>query len=602
MDSLKKSFSFILRNRTGKIWVALTAIAALFEGFVPFILVWITKSIFDLVAKALRTSQSDLYLHAIWMLLLFVLINLLAAAIRFMNEFYTQKTQSRLDHDLEYLLIKKVANDPISNFDIPDYHNHFSRLQGSVGNKIILPVQNIFATLKQTISCVTFICYLTTIHWSLVLLAIVSCIPLIVMQFKLVRVRFFTNLYQTPLFREINYLKYLLTARENVKEIRIFGLANHLLNKWSEKYLNRASEILKVQTKQTMLKLGVEINSALIYLLATSTLLLMTRANFITFSIGDFFAIIQSVQNLQHSFNELNSIFSKIYESNMYVSDFQNFMKNDQEKSTQRDIKTLSQPLTKGIVVDKLSFSYGQGKTPVLENVSFEIKPGEKVAIVGANGSGKTTLIKCLIGLYPVSYGSIYINGIDINEISKADLRKNITVIFQDFIKYHFSIRENIAIGNVDAISNLDEISRVSQLTGIHEYINVLPDQYETKLGNVLTEGIDLSGGQWQKIALSRALFSDGQIIVLDEPTSSMDPLAELDIFNSFEALVSEKTAIFISHRLAVSRIADKILVMKAGRLVEQGTHEELMKKEKEYYSMFMAQAKWYEKDKSGVA
>ncbi|WP_442865131.1 ABC transporter ATP-binding protein [Alkalihalobacillus sp. CinArs1] len=229
----------------------------------------------------------------------------------------------------------------------------------------------------------------------------------------------------------------------------------------------------------------------------------------------------------------------------------------------------------------------------VLDNVSFTISPGEKVAIVGDNGSGKTTLVKCLLGMYPVSTGEIVVDGMNINEYDPSTLKNSMTGIFQDFMQLPFTVRENITLGDIDRDDDL-LMRKVVKQSGIFDTIQKFPDQFETRLGKLLGDGEDLSGGQWQKLALARALFSKANIIILDEPTASLDPLTELKIFDQFKQITEDKTTIYISHRMAAARLADRILVMKAGKVVEVGSHEELIARGNDYYDMFTSQAQWY--------
>ncbi|MGG1513743.1 ATP-binding cassette domain-containing protein, partial [Brevibacillus agri] len=246
------------------------------------------------------------------------------------------------------------------------------------------------------------------------------------------------------------------------------------------------------------------------------------------------------------------------------------------------------------IFIKNLSFKYPKSNQLVLNGITIHIRPGEKVAIVGDNGSGKSTLVKCLMGLYQVEKGSVFYDDIDIVNIDNCDLHKNMTAIFQDFMKYAFTVMDNISFGDIHNTHDFELVKRIGIQTGVDDFVKKMPKDYDTLLGKILGEGEDLSGGQWQKIAIARSLFRDSKILILDEPTSSLDPLKELEVYEQFNSMTNGKTVIFISHRMAAARMADKIIVLKNGKVAECGTHDDLMFLKSEYYQMYSVQAKWY--------
>ncbi|WP_230077868.1 ABC transporter ATP-binding protein [Brevibacillus sedimenti] len=312
-------------------------------------------------------------------------------------------------------------------------------------------------------------------------------------------------------------------------------------------------------------------------------------------SIGDFIAIIQAIQGTQGTLNRISTLLAKLYEEKLYIKDFYQFFEIKEPRiEINKGQEPFPTPIQRGITFENVSFRYIHGDRDVLSNVSFHINPQEKIAIIGQNGSGKTTLIKCLMGLYPPLHGQIKIDGKNIFDIDQKQLLSNITVIFQDFIRYHLTVRENIAVGDIKRMDDWERIQAVAKVSGTDSFIQQFALGYETPLGRLLVDGEDLSGGQWQKIALARALFRDSQVVILDEPTASLDPIAEMEIFQNFKLLADKKIAIFISHRMAASRMADRIIVMKEGKIVEMGTHEELMELRQEYYHMYTMQAQWF--------
>ncbi|MNI47443.1 putative ABC transporter ATP-binding protein [compost metagenome] len=250
--------------------------------------------------------------------------------------------------------------------------------------------------------------------------------------------------------------------------------------------------------------------------------------------------------------------------------------------------------IAKEIAVRNLSFSYPSRPEPVLKNISFTIKPGQIVAIVGENGAGKSTLVNCLVGLYREFSGDVLFDEVPIKDIPETDLRWIISAVFQDFVRFELSVKENIGFGDLSRLEDPDMLEAAASRSGFLEVIDQLPEGFETLLGPAFEGGQELSVGQWQKLALARSFVKPSQIIVLDEPTASMDPMAEAELFKRFAELASGKITFLISHRLASCRLADQILVLKDGELIEQGTHDSLMKRQGEYCRMYTTQAKGY--------
>ncbi|HHP1091135.1 ABC transporter ATP-binding protein [Bacillus thuringiensis] len=314
-------------------------------------------------------------------------------------------------------------------------------------------------------------------------------------------------------------------------------------------------------------------------------------------TVGDYVALMSAIITIQSTLGSIGMNVGKIFEINLYVKNLFEFLQL--KNPLQNKEKTLSFPESdfSKIEVKNLSFNYPNQNQTTLKNINFTIKRGERIAIVGENGAGKTTLTNCLLGLYIPSNGGIYFDNININNIKISSLRKNISAVFQDFVKYHYTIRENVGFGNLEDLHNNEKIYSGLHQVNLDSLINKFPLGIDAILGKEFKNGQDLSGGQWQRIAIARAFLSEAEILILDEPTSAIDPKAELEIFNCFQNLAQGKTAFMISHRLGPARLADKILVLKEGILVEQGTHEDLMKLNGEYTRMYNAQANMYKEN-----
>jgi ABC-type multidrug transport system fused ATPase/permease subunit len=308
-------------------------------------------------------------------------------------------------------------------------------------------------------------------------------------------------------------------------------------------------------------------------------------------TIGGYVTLIQAIQQIQSYLNTATFNATNIMQQSLYLNDYFEFMNFTEDKVDLSTVENKNFPnsLSREISFKQVNFSYNNSKK-VIDNITLNINAGEKVAIVGENGSGKTTLIKCLLGLYEISSGDILFDGVSIKSINKKDLTENVTALFQDFQKYSYTVKENIAFGNINSMDNMELISKNAKLTGADIIINKLDQGYNTYLNRDLYNGEDLSGGQWQKIALSRAMIRNSQIIILDEPTSALDPFSENKIYEQFNSLTSDKTVIYISHRMSTTRFADRILVLKDGKIIEDGSFEKLMSKQGEFFQMYQIQ------------
>jgi ATP-binding cassette subfamily B protein len=283
-----------------------------------------------------------------------------------------------------------------------------------------------------------------------------------------------------------------------------------------------------------------------------------------------------------------------LYENSLFLNDLYEFLDLERKIAEPDQPLPVPAPMQVGITFDHVNFQYPNSPREVLRDVSLEIEPGEVIALVGENGSGKTTLIKLLCRLYEPTSGQIKLDNINLNRFESPQLRQHISIIFQDYVKYNLTARENIRFGNLDIADESESIVEAARRADAHDVIASLPRGYDTVLGKLFESGEELSIGQWQKVALARAFLRDSQIIVLDEPTSAMDPKAEYEVFLKFRELLNGRSAILISHRLSTVRMADRIYVLDKGSIVESGTHSELMKRAGTYADLFEKQAQHY--------
>jgi ATP-binding cassette subfamily B protein len=302
----------------------------------------------------------------------------------------------------------------------------------------------------------------------------------------------------------------------------------------------------------------------------------------------------QAFQRGQDALREVLNSLAGLYEDNLFLFNLQEFLESKPKVIEPSHPQPIPQLKQKGIQFHHVSFQYPSSNRKGLEDISLTIQPGEVVALVGENGAGKTTLIKLLCRLYDPTAGTITFEGVDLKDLATDDLRRQISIVFQDYAKYHLTANENIWLGNIDLPPHDEHIEKAARKAGADDVIKSLPKGYETMLGNWFEDGEELSIGQWQKIALARAFLRDAQIIVLDEPTSALDPKAEAQVFEKFRQLLEGQSAILISHRLSTIKMADRIYLLEHGTITESGTHQELMQLGGTYAHLFETQAQHY--------
>nr|WGD63213.1 ABC transporter ATP-binding protein [Bacillus subtilis] len=324
-------------------------------------------------------------------------------------------------------------------------------------------------------------------------------------------------------------------------------------------------------------------------------MLLINQISHNVLSIGDYVALLGAVTTVQILFSSIGGNLGSIFETAIFNNALMELLEYEVKNETGYEKVRVEE--VEGLRLENVSFSYPGTDTMVLDNICMEINKGENISIVGYNGSGKTTLIKCLIGLYEVNQGDVYINEINLKEINKESFYQRVSAIFQDFFKYKYSVRENVAFGDLEKLQNDKEIYRSLENVGLSEKIKNFESKLETYLTREIPDGSDLSGGEWQRIAIARGFLKDCDLIILDEPTAAVDPIMELEIFELFNSLSKNKTTLTISHRLGPTKFSDRIIVMDKGRIVEEGSFHSLMEQKGLYYQMYQSQSNWYKEE-----
>jgi ATP-binding cassette subfamily B protein len=453
-------------------------------------------------------------------------------------------------------------------------------------------MSNVLSQLQDIITIITLVAGLTIFEPWLILLLVIAIIPSFINEIRFSRSSYSLARSWTPERRELDYLRFIGASDVTAKEVKLFGLADFLSKRFS-KLAHRYYEVNKrLAIRRSVWGSVFHLIGDLSYYGAYVLIIFRTVAGSLT--LGDLTFLAGSFARLRNQLQTIFSRFSQITESALYLKDYFDFMDMESKVLPQSEIAPIPKVIERGFRFENVSFRYPGMEELVLDDISFTLRPGEKLALVGENGAGKTTLIKLLLRLYEPTEGIIHLDDIDIRNFDKLKYQELFGAIFQDFVRYYFTARENIGVGMVDAMEDTDRVVGAAERSLADEVIAALPKQYEQILGRRFAEGKELSGGQWQKIALARAYMKDAKVIILDEPTSSLDAKAEYAAFERFIDLTKEKTAVIISHRFSTVRLADRILVLKNGKILEQGSHEALLEENGLYAELFRLQAKGY--------
>lgn len=583
---LKRAYGFIWK--IGKSWILRSILFSVLLGVLPVATVWVTKELVNSVSDSIN-GNSNFQLPFILLLLQFSLM-VTDAIARHAQDYYDREMTIRTNFEIEGSIMTKVESIPFKYFDQPSFHDQLARIQNNAGSSFLSPVKNLFLLLESLISVVGLLVFLFSIHWTLGVISISALIPIVLIKTFYGNQQFWLNYYLTPIGRETSFIKALLTQREFGMEIKTFNLSTYLKQRWSERFQENASKSLLLLKKSKKAEIGLDGLSSFFYISAAGILIWLTKSSAVR--IGEFVAIGQAVHSTQQTVSIISSSIASIYEDGLYINDYYSFIDSNFSELERRGEKVeFPNKIIEGIAVNNISLKYPNSEEFALKNISFRVKPGEKIAIIGHNGSGKSSLMKCLLGLYIPNEGDILIDGLNLNSISSLSRRKNITAIFQDFIKYPFTVKENIYFSDIERAEDFSEIVKAAQASKADTFVSTLPSQYNTQLGKELFNGTDLSGGQWQKLAISRAIFKNSQIAILDEPTAALDPEAEVELFKLFQTVSKEKVSFLVSHRMGIGKIVDRVLVLKEGELIEMGTHDELIAKGGEYARLLQIQS-----------
>ncbi|MCU4176412.1 ABC transporter ATP-binding protein [Carboxylicivirga sp. N1Y90] len=565
-------------------WTVINILTTSLRGFIPLLLLYVVKELVDVVAQTVETNGSNINLTEVYTTValagIFFLLNAVSGSI---NALVRERQAHFVNDHIQSLIQDKTVNIPYRYFEDANYQDIFYRAINEAPYRPGAIFYSLLGLLQNLITLGIVIIILSTFHWSLIPVLLLAGVPIILFRFYYSRKLYAIKKEQTEDERKMHYFNRLLTAKDFAKELRIFNLNDT----FRDKYVEVRD---RLRAKQWQLSKNKTAWESMVQILSTSVLL-------IVFSVIILGAIKGEISNgsmamyflaLHRGYAVLQVLLSKItslYEDNLFLKNFFEFQKISlpSEESTKADFPS---PLNNGITFNDVSFKYPNTKRWVFKNINLHIPSGKTIALVGENGSGKTTLVKMLAGLYQPSNGNIKLDNVDINNIKHEELAQNISVIFQDFMLYNMSASDNIRFGNVKRPFEADNIIKAANEAGIHNVFNGLPKGYDTTLGTLFKDSEMLSRGEWQRTALARSFYNEAQLVILDEPTSSLDAFTEASLIKHFKQIIHGRTAIIVSHRLTTISMADIIVVLKDDGIAEYGEYQHLMQTKGELYRM----------------
>lgn len=486
----------------------------------------------------------------------------------------------------------------LDRFEDPVFFDELQRVQTNAITRPLTLTQGLIGLVGGLAGAAALVTALLTLEPLLVPLLLAAGVPLFLLNRKGGRLEFAFAVEQTPPTRERQYLRTALTGKDEAKEVRAFGLSPALMSRYESLYASYLTALRRLIRRQTTLVLLGTLATAVVTAITLGLLLVLVDADRLT--LAEAGAATLAIRLLTSRLELLAAGLGKVYESALFLHDFRAFLSRAQPGPAITHSDQVPPPF-RHLAVQGLTFHYPGTDVPALSDVDLEVRAGEVVALVGENGSGKTTLAKLLAQLYRPTSGRITWDGRDAAELDARTLRRSIAVIFQDFVRYQLTAQQNIGVGRPEAIDDDEGVMAAARQAGAHDYLSRLPRGYDTVLSKAFVGGRDLSVGQWQRVALARAYYRNAPFVILDEPSAALDPRAEADLFGNLRTLLAGRTVLFISHRFSSVRNADRIYVLRAGRVVETGTHDALMELDGLYAELFTLQAKAYLPDDSAA-
>jgi len=576
--------------RSGPTVVTLGLVFRLIASLQPIALLYVSKLIIDSIVNILSRHQ-PIPAHLWWLVAAEFLIAVLGNVLTRILDYLDSLLADKYTRHVSIQVMKHAAELDLIAYEDPVFYDRLERARVQATDRLAM-IQMLGRLIQQAITTITLSASIIYFSPWLLLLLIAGVIPAFVGESHFAFLGYAKNFRQTPVRRQLDYLRVLGGSKEAAKELKLFGLSKFLTERFTQLSDQVYEENVALSRRKLVAGGFLSIVGSLGYYAAYVYVIWRTVTGALT--IGSLYflagAILQASSNIQQIFSTLSGVADQA----LFLTDLLAFFEMKPTIRSKPDALPAPRPIMRGFEFRNVSFAYPGNSRLVLKSLNFTLHTGERVALIGENGQGKTTIVKLITRLYDPTEGQVLLDGIDLREYSLEDLYREIGVIFQDFMRYEMTARENVAVGRIEEIEAIQEIAAAAHKSLADEVIARLPGKYEQMLGRRFENGVDLSGGEWQKLALARAYLRDAQLLVLDEPTAALDARSEYEVFERFAELTEGKMALFISHRFSTVRMADRIVVLADGQIAEDGSHEQLIALGGSYAAMFEMQAASY--------
>jgi ATP-binding cassette subfamily B protein len=572
-------------------WAIFSVILLVVQGFFPLAQLYLLKLFVDEVTLVIRSSIQD-FDRIIWLTLYLGGITLLGALAGSLATLVGDVQGQIVNDYIASIIHEKSVTVDLAYYENSQYYDLLHRAQQESSYRPTQMLNNLTLVGQNSLALFALVGLLLSMQWMIAAALFVATLPGTLIRLRHSQRVYAWQLRRTPTERQARYFQWMMMGEQHAKEIRLFGLGALFIERFNDLRATLRHEKLCLARRLVLVDFLTQFAGMLVVFWALGFSTLQAVKGVMT--VGDLVVCYQAFQRGQSCLRDVLGGLANLYEDSLFLAGLYEFLDLKPNFVAPASPQKVPQPIERGIKFENLRFEYPDSPRPILDGITMTIRPGEHIALVAANGAGKTTLVKLLCRLYDPTSGRITIDGIDLRQFDPADLRRQISITFQDYAHYHLTLRENIWLGNLALEPSDKKIEIAAHEAGSEALLKKLPHGYNTRLGKWFNDGYELSIGEWQKIALARTFVRNAQIIVLDEPTSALDASAEFEVFQKFRLLAAGRTTILISHRLSTVKMVDTIYVMGSGKIIESGSHAELMRFGGEYARMFRLQSENY--------